>query len=363
MRILFLVNRNNAHGGAFKIMTWLANSLVNEHEVTYCNLNNDVPFFKLDSRIHYVNLDCVKKSNFLYRNTIGLVQSIYQLVQLEKKGKYDFCINFSDHSFYPLVISKIFTKIKIVVSQRVDPYSCNKKSDKIRLWLYRYCNGIVCQTNSALTYFKGKVPNKVKLSVIPNPALRKAKKYWNDVNNEGYLLSLARLDFKQKRQDVLLDAFKITHEKYPNLKLYLYGLSIGNEEKELIEMIEKRGLTGAAIYKGVTNNSLEVIRKSKILLLTSDYEGIPNVILEGMDVGVPIISTDCKPGGAKLLLDDDSKGIIVPRDNPKEFAKAISFYIENPKIARKNAKTAQDSLERFSEKKIINSWQQFLELI
>ena len=126
-------------------------------------------------------------------------------------------------------------------------------------------------------------------------------------------------------------------------------------------MIRERKLEKNVEYKGITDKPLEVLYNSKMLVLSSDYEGIPNSLLEGMDVGVPIITTDCKPDGAKLLINTNDKGIVVQCGDYKELAKGIIYYIEHPEISSIYAKNAQKSLSRFSEEKITNEWEKYLQ--
>ena len=114
---------------------------------------------------------------------------------------------------------------------------------------------------------------------------------------------------------------------------------------------------------GVTDNPIGVLLKSKMFVLSSDFEGIPNCLIEAMDVGVPIVTTDFKPDGARLLLNNNVTGIVVPRGNSEELAKGILFYLDNVDLSSKYAKEAQKSLSRFDENKIIMQWNDYINTI
>lgn len=359
-KLLFVTN-DSSHGGSLKIFTWLANSMTSFYDVWYCNLSNNIPFYTLNENINYIELNSKKKNSFLERNTIGLYKNIRDLRHLIKKNKFTVVVNFADHSLYSLIFLKFFVKFKLLLSQRVDPFSCTRKSDKLRYQLYKYADGLVCQTSDAKDYFKSREYKNLRKFVIANPAFKNTEVKWNNKNNNGYIICLARIDLKQKRQDILVNAMKIVHKKYPNIKLHLYGKEVQNSLKILNEMIKISQLEDTIIYCGVTDNVYEVLRQAKMMVLSSDYEGIPNAIIEAMEVGLPIISTDCKPGGAKLLIDSNDKGIIIERNNPLQMAKAIIYYIEHEEEAAFKGMNAYNSLSRFEQEKIANDWKNVIE--
>lgn len=358
MKKLLFLTRMNGHGGSLKMLTWLANTMSKKYDVYYCSLCNNKLYFNLDSTVTYIPLDCVKeKANFFQRNVTELFSIIKELKKINKKYQFDVVINFGDHSFYALVILKLLCKIKIIVSQRVDPYANTQKKSMLRL--YNFCDGLVCQTESALKYFKNM---RVKSTVIHNPYIKKKTKMWDMKDNDGYILSLGRMELKQKRQDVLVKAISLLKEKYPDIKVFMYGKNFNNTVDVIDKMALDCGVSDNIFYKGITDNSLNILLRAKMLVMTSDYEGIPNAILEAMAVGLPVISTDCSPGGAKLLL-EDKNGIIVPRGDYKALAEAIKYYLNNSQEALKIGKNGYNSLKRFSEDKIKKKWIDFIDSI
>ena len=90
-----------------------------------------------------------------------------------------------------------------------------------------------------------------------------------------------------------------------------------------------------------------------MFVLTSDYEGIPNSLIEAMSLGVPVVATDCTPGGAALLINNKNNGILVPRGSAHEVAKAMTYLLDNPSQAEKYGENARKVIEKYSEEKII----------
>jgi len=146
------------------------------------------------------------------------------------------------------------------------------------------------------------------------------------------------------------------HRAYPDIKLRMYGKDVNNSIAQLQDMIKEKELDDVVTFCGVTDNVYEVLCQARMMVLSSDYEGIPNAIIEAMEVGIPIISTDCEPGGARMLLEDGIGGIIVERGNSAELAEAIIRYLNHPQDAVAKAEYAHRSLYRFDEKRIVDEW-------
>lgn len=360
--ILFITDRNT-HGGSLKMFVWLANAMSEFYDVWYCNLSCERPFYDLKENVKFIEVMNKQCEAFVKRNTIGFLNNIKDVIFLIKNYKIDIVVNYADHVLYSLIVAKWFVKYSLLISQRVDPYSCKKRTDIFRHGLYRYADGLACQTAEAQMYFSDIKYNKTKKAVIANPALRKTKLRWSKDDSDDYIISLARIDMEQKRQDILVDAMKIVHEKYPKIKLYFYGCDVDHSVEILNKKIKESGLEGIAVYCGITKNQYGVLSRAKMLVMASDYEGIPNAIVEAMEIGLPVISTDCKSGGARMLIDSSDKGIIVERNNPAKIARAIIYYLENMDIAAALGENARKSLSRFDERKIALEWKDLIDLL
>lgn len=360
-KILFVTNKSS-HGGAERMLIWVANHIadVSKCQVYFCNLDNTIPFYPLDNKLKLIRFPEAANEHPLYRNTIGFAKKSYFILNLVKNEGIDLIINFNDHALYNLMLCKFFLKTRIIVSQRVDPNSIISKTGRFRLKLINYADGLVCQTQSALDYFPQKV--RERAIVIPNPVHDMPEITWDSNDTENYIINVARIELKQKRQDILLKAFAIVHKKYPNLKLKLFGAKIDEDYNEMIHLISELDLTQVVEYCGVSDDIISEMRKAKLLVLSSDYEGIPNAVLEAMTLGMPIVSTDCRPGGARMLLDDEC-GIITPIGNSELLAKAIIEILQDQEKSTALGKRALNSLKRFDAKKISQNWYDYISSI
>lgn len=172
------------------------------------------------------------------------------------------------------------------------------------------------------------------------------------------IVCVARLDIKQKRQDLLINAFNIISNKYPEYKLKLYGDGFAYDEKKLKE---KASDNSNIIFMGATTDVSSAIQNAAFFVLSSDYEGIPKALLEAMSIGVPCISTDCSPGGAAMLIQNKKNGLLVPRNNANALADAMEYIICHPVEAELMGKNGMYVCDAFSEKKISEKWLSFIE--
>nr|WP_269438233.1 glycosyltransferase [Phosphitispora fastidiosa] len=224
---------------------------------------------------------------------------------------------------------------------------------------YIFADGCVFQTSGASRYFPKSVRRKG--TVIPNfiniekPNLHPIELRKNEI------AFVARFELAQKRQDIMIKAFKLVIKKHPKVKLVFYG--DGPDIDTVKTMVSEYDLSDSIVFAGVISNMDNVYRHSRLFVLTSEYEGIPNVLIEAMAYGLPVISTDCSPGGARLLIDSGVNGIIVPVNDFKKLAEAIIYLLDNPKIAEGYGAKAQEVVDRFKPAKILPMWQEYINAI
>lgn len=137
---------------------------------------------------------------------------------------------------------------------------------------------------------------------------------------------------------------KIVHRDYPDVHFSIYG--DGPLREELQKKITNDNLNGIVTLQGRTNNAQKVLNAADVFIMTSNYEGMPNALLEAMAVGLPCISTDCPTGPAEII-DNGINGILVPVNNEAALTKAIEKYIEMgetiAEIGKAARKTVQDN--------------------
>ncbi|MDO5558724.1 MAG: glycosyltransferase [Oscillospiraceae bacterium] len=338
-------------------MVFLANSLLQYNmDITFLTYRNkECVLQKLDPGVKHEHLDISDKGGSI----VSIINSVRKIHQYIKNNNFDLAIAFLSPSQIRLVPACWFTKTKVLLSQRADPY--NKGASFISHVIANVINTIfsaadlfVFQTVKAKQFYSKKVQRAS--AVIPNPIkplVRTCER--NTQSTEKSIVCVARLELKQKRQDVLIEAFNKLSKEYPEYVLKLYG--DGEDEKAI------RGLIGRnekIKLCGVATDVAEAIQNAAMFVLSSDYEGIPNALLEAMSIGLPCISTDCSPGGAAMLIDNHKNGIIVDVHDADKLYKAMKYYVENPSEAEKYAKEAVNVNTKFSPQKITEMWVSYI---
>jgi len=156
-----------------------------------------------------------------------------------------------------------------------------------------------------------------------------------DPGPAGHILSCGGLNW-WKNYSLLIRA--LAGGKAPGLVILGKGPLKESLEREAEEAGVKLSLPG---HK---DNPYPYFRKAAVFVLTSKYEGFPNVLLEAMACGTPVISVDC-PGGIREIIDDGKTGLLVPQDDPAALRSAIDRILKDPGLAKRLAAAARAKLE------------------
>ena len=98
-------------------------------------------------------------------------------------------------------------------------------------------------------------------------------------------------------------------------------------------------------------------------VLSSNYEGISNSLLEAMAMGLPAISTDCPIGGSRMLINDHANGILVPVGDRKALCDAMKGLAENKEFAERISIEAAKLKESYSVEKIVDMWREMINMV
>ena len=122
-------------------------------------------------------------------------------------------------------------------------------------------------------------------------------------------------------------------------------------------------LTERVILAGNQSNVLEKINSASVYAFTSDFEGLPNALIEAMVLGLPCISTDCSPGGAAMLIDNYVNGILVPKGSEKDFSDGLRYLLSNKEHANQMGEKASHIIDKIKVENIIEEWKNFIQYV
>ena len=111
------------------------------------------------------------------------------------------------------------------------------------------------------------------------------------------------------------------------------------------------------------SNVAEILSKSKLFILSSDFEGLPNALMEAMASGTPVVSTDCPCGGPKMLIKGRNTGILVRCDDVKALEEAINGVIYDKEKLKQMSVAVREAAKSFESSKIFKEWEEYLNFI
>lgn len=344
-------------GGAEKMVINLANYFCKKNiKVDLILMQKNGIFLKtISNDIKIINL---KSKRALY--------SIFPLIKYLKNNKPNFLISTLNHINIISLISILFSQVKTkIIIRSVNTFSENLKSlpktkriiqKFLASILYRFADDIISNSEkSADNLAKTLKLNRKKIKTIYNPTITSEiyKKMEERIShpwlNDKYItiIGVGRLQ-KVKNFINLIKAIKIINNKI-DVKLIILGE--GPERKNLENLVKQLNLEKSVDLLGFTENPYTFMYRANIFVLSSNSEGLPNVLIEAMACGTPVVSTNC-PSGPSEILDGGKYGKLVPVNNPEALAKAIIETLENPI----ESNVLQERASFFSVEKSINEY-------
>lgn len=340
-------------GGAERQIIMLANAMAEKgHEVHMIVLADFKSNYVISNKIIIHDLSDMEKNNCM-----KIVNRYLILKKVLKSIKPDISVHYWLQSAYFCVFMPSQITGRIIYSERGDPGDSEYTGllGVIRDITLKKVQGIVFQSEGARDYF-GK--NIIEKSVIIHNSISIPEGEYLKAceNREKKIVNVGRLH-SQKNQQLLIEAFSKIEKKFPEYYVEIYGA--GNLEKELKQKIKSLNLENKVFLRGTKTNILDYIYNASVFVLTSDYEGMPNALMEAMAIGVPCISTDCKPGGARTLINNGVNGIIISPNDGDILATKISDVLSNSLFAKKLSNEGIKIRKTHTSKEIFDQWEKF----
>lgn len=317
------------------VVTNLAGSGAEKVAITQAKLfkekGHNVILFLLEDIKNYNTSDCdfpiipltKRKDTYKFLGKIG--DYIYaQILQNKIKSlniKFDIVFSHlprADRMVKLLKHSNKYFVIHMSYKAELSKFKSSRVKKKLKLYQKNYQNENIITVSRAIIKDFDELNIQYKNAItIYNPF------YIDEIRKKGNVA--VEIDFQyiispsafreQKRYDVMLDAFKMLEH---NIKLVI----LAKNDDKLIQMIKDRHLEDKVIILGFQQNPYKYIKNASLLVLSSDREGLPTVVIESLILGTPVVSTDC-PTGPSEILTGDLAYWLVPVQNPSVLAAKI----------------------------------------
>lgn len=352
-KILFYIN-SICYGGAERVIVNLANMFSeNGYKVILVTSFFEQEEYQLSGNVKRLSLETQKSFKSFIKRNLYRTKMIRKICKRERP---EIVVSFMAEANFRAIISTRGLNIKTAISIRNDPVKeypnwLFKLTAKL---LYPMADGVIFQTTDAQKWFSKRIQSKSKI------ILNQVDQKFYDTNFVGErknIVSVGRLE-KQKNYELLIKAFNLIESKVPNEELLIYGN--GTEKNQLSKLINDLGLNKRVKLMGTSLDIQEKIKNAKLFVLSSNYEGLPNVVMESMALGIPVISTDCPCGGPNMIINNGENGILVSVNNVKELANAMLSTLTKNELLDYLSKNEKEYAEKFKPNVIYKQWEEYL---
>ena len=349
MRILIIHRSFALVGGAERVITDKANYLADEgHQlmlVSYEQGDHPLPY-ELHPSVQYRDLDC----RFFTLSKYSAPKHLYLYFRLKKQFRNNLRSVVLEFKPEIVVLASDWQTLMGAVIDAVNPVPViaefhntydyvMRKVGTSEGWLkakltqlyYRQaiknlgkCAQLVVLTDSDACGWRQHFNN---VTVVPNPVTLYPDVIDDIPKDPGRIIYVGRFNH-EKRIDRLITAFSMISDKYPDWHVDIYG--DGNEKENLLRQIAEMKLEDRVIIHEPTKAIYDEYKRSEMLVLCSEHEASPLVLVEAMACGVPCVSLDC-PNGPREIIEDGVTGLLAKHRDVKDLSKKIEWLIEHEK--------------------------------
>ena len=350
MKILILISSLEG-GGSERIATRVASALAERHEVHIMPFSVSKYPYPLSRNVRIDNaglFDLRERKRFLLRLIISVFYGYFYLSIFRLRFRPDVTLSFLN-KLNLLNAFAFFRGGRIVMSERNNPLMKGRGHVRLACLAYRFADKVFFQSETVRSMFSDSIRRKGV--VVPNPVEVDCK-----ANGHSHkIVTVGRLK-RQKNQESLIKAFAAFNNEHPGHTLHIFGK--GELENELRQLVSELSLERSVFFEGFVTNVHEAIRDAEMFVLSSNYEGMPNALLEAMMMGLPCVTTSYE--GVEELLGDSGCCLIVPVGDNLALAGAMARIAEEPQLRSLLSQKATAFSERFTVDRVIPLWEKEL---
>ena len=353
MKKLMIVTHKMSGGGCERVIAQLLNCFARDgiecKLVTECGVPS---FYDLPESVEQIYLT--------FDQTLParkIPKAYKKLRKLVKQEKPDVVLAMPEKVNVWTVLYLLGTGVPVVVSERNDPHRHPESRLKriLRCLVYPFAKGFIFQTKEAARYFSRSI--RTRGTVLDNPLDTTRIPARHTGERKRNVVAAGRLH-EQKNFDLLIRAFARFYKVHHDYSLVIYGE--GPEKERLTKKANSLGIAGAVELAGQSKTLLEDINDSYMFVLSSDYEGMPNVLIEAMACGLSCIATDCPIGGVRSLLTSGENGLLIPVGDEDALYEAMCKLADDESYALWLGQRAAGIRTRMDETLVAQQWKEYL---
>jgi glycosyltransferase involved in cell wall biosynthesis len=302
-----------------------------------------------------------KEAKIVDLNSTRLYKSIIPLLKYIKNSDANILLV----AMWPLTVIAAFSKLIAMSKMRlvVSDHSILSKSFSDKSNIHNFIMRLTMQlfyrvADERIGVSFGVANEMARLAIMPknmfhviyNPAYSKENDELSEnIGNECKIIITAGSFKPVKNHFLLIKAFSI-YIKNSNFKTKLYILGEGSLKGEYEKLVNSLGLVDSVIFPGYIENPKSFFNAADLFVLSSDHEGLGNVIIEALGCGLPVVSTDCE-SGPREILENGKYGKLVPVGDAEALAEAIYQSFNEQHDVQALKRRAQDfSIDKIAQK-------------
>ena len=370
-KILFVIY-SLPSGGAERVMSVMANYWAERKwDIKLLTIENRAgDFYELNPAIDRINLELGEDAHSFLDGIKNNYHHIKAIRKVYKQHQPDCIISFMDTTNILAILAATGINIPVIVSERINPnaFSIGTAWNKLRSWVYPHTSSLVVQTDDIADWGR-KFIDPAKVDIIPNPVWINDSDLEADsntldlpmlINDDTFLIfAMGRLNH-QKGFDTLIKAFKQSNLVNQNSHLIILGE--GELRFELEQLISEQELEQNVHLPGRVAKPHPLIKNADIFVLSSRYEGFPNVLVEAMAIGCAVISTDC-PSGPSVIIEDEVNGLLVPVDDVNLLADKLKDLFKDSAKREILSRNAIKVRETYSIESVMGQWESVIKRV
>ena len=355
MRVTLVISSLSG-GGAARVMSIMASYWATKGwRVTLVTFDHRrvVPAYPLHVDVVHCPLAMLKKSSRMVCRVGNSLRRLWVLRRTVARSAPHVVISFLDVMNVRTLLATFALGYPVIVSERTIPslHTIGILWNAMRRWCYPHANRVIVQTRGALLGLSAR--RRRNVCVIPNPVVPPESVQSRTNRRAQTIIGMGRLS-REKGFDMLLLAFAQLAPKHPNWSLVIWG------EGPLLDRLEKLRddleLRQRASFCGRTSRPFDEMQRGALFVLSSRYEGFPNVLCEAMASGLPAVSFEC-PWGPAEIIRDGVDGVLVPHDDVDTLAQVMDRLMGDQSERERLAKRAREVVVRFGLESVMGLWE------
>lgn len=357
-----------ARGGAERVTAELARTWADQNwDVTVVTMAPaETDFFELDPKVRHLRLPFPTRPGNSWTSIVNNIRRILAIRRVLREVRPDAALGMMSASAILLAFAGLGLPGRRYGSERTYPPMMPLRPARglVRSLAYGLLDGVVCQTSAAAAWVSQRTLARAT-PVAPNPISLPLPRRAPEVSpasllatDDRCLLAVGRFT-EEKQFDKLVAVFERLAPRHPGWKLAIIG--DGPDRADLVSRTRVAGLSDRILLPGATGNVGDWYARADLFVLTSRFEGFPNVLLEALAHGSPAVAFDCLAGPADMIR-QNANGVLIAPGDFTGLEQQLSRLMSDADLRASYALEAPKVIERFSRGPVMRLWNEALGL-